>query len=79
MKITPLKFSVVGSGEFPLDMLRYDGVYPLTEGDANLIRKEEERRTVWLVKPDGDMHWIPNIKRWKSFGWTFLEGPVEIF
>lgn len=78
MKLLPIQISVTGSNPFPIDMLRYDGCYPLSEGDANLIRSSLEegltkRTTIVLLKPNGYQHWTPNYKRWKSYGWEVVE------
>lgn len=77
-KLAPFKLSVVGSGEFPIDMLRYDGCFPLSEGDSALISKSlricpSEKTTVVLLKPNGYKHWTPNYARWKSYGWEVIE------
>lgn len=77
MKLMPIQITVRGSGEFPIDMLRYDGCFPLSEGDARLIRDSfdgfAKKRTVVLLRPHGYKHWQPSFKRWKSFGWEVVE------
>jgi len=74
------KFSVNGNGEFPFDMLRYDGCYPRGDDDAhrihNTIRTESntppkgsEREPIVLVHIGVRKHWEPTAGRWSSFGW----------
>lgn len=78
-KLIPIKISVCGSGEFPIDMLRYDGCFPLSEEDSNLITLTLRTERKWrptkivLLKPNGYKHWIPSYTRWKSFGWEVIE------
>lgn len=77
-----VEFTVEGSGEFPVDMLRYDACYPATEAldvpaiaasyanESNLPRK---RRVVLRVKPlMGEKHVNLTPDRWASFGWRFI-------
>ena len=60
-------FKVTGASEFPMDMLRYDAVYPRTSEDASNIGAgqwhKRERRTI-EIKGEGC---TPD--RWASFGW----------
>jgi len=70
-------FDVEGAGEFPTDMLRYDGAYPSdTESAMKLLnpyRGSSEdyrdfirnRRIVHLTCVDRE----PTNDRWASFGW----------
>lgn len=64
------KFTVVGTGEFPFDMLRYDRCWPRLESEivalaphhrGSLIR---ELRSVTLIGLNE-----PTDGRWASFGW----------
>lgn len=87
LKLIPIKISVTGSGEFPIDMLRYDGCFPLSEGDSGLIESSYSHSIaspeagefppikikVILLKPNGYKHWTPSYSRWKSFGWEVIE------
>jgi hypothetical protein len=71
----PIEFVVVGRGEFPVDMLRYDSCYPADSSAVEAIttprnpdwtkvrlRTHKERK---MLTPD----------RWTSFGWVIeLEG-----
>lgn len=61
--------TVVGSGTFPFDMLRYDNAWPSREDDASAMyphrdRAKERREvricTLYSFTPE----------RWQSFGWA---------
>jgi hypothetical protein len=63
-------YSVTGSGAFPLDMLRYDQAWPVTQeavlGVEGRVRGQGGHpRTVQLAS-----HYPPTPARWQSFGWT---------
>lgn len=68
---------VVGFGEFPFDMLRYDSCCPNAQEDVNKIdaRERGEMRAVvvrrWECQPSD---WTPD--RWRSFLWGF-SGPFR--
>ena len=77
-KETSTLFTVIGQGEFPLDMLRYDGCYPQCESDSATMRKDGLRE-VTLQKTLDRGHpnrshriWSPTVGRWNSFGWAVL-------
>lgn len=78
-KLAPFKISVSGSGEFPIDMLRFDGCFPLSEGDSNLISSSlragyvNVKTKVVLLKPNGYKHWSPSYSKWKSAGREIVE------
>ena len=58
------------SGQFPVDMLRYDGCYPSAEQEMYAIcGRNREQATVHLtrVHPGKDAHLTD--ARWRSFGW----------
>jgi len=69
------RFTVMGKGEFPWDMLRTDQAFPATTEDAFAMPKpldEEGRRmlrAVTLVTRTNRAHWLPTFDRWRSFGW----------
>ena len=72
------RFTVMGKGEFPFDMLRYDSCCP-TDSDSVLNlhvetatgpRKPRDARSVTLRTVKGDKRWRPTYKRWASFGWV---------
>ena len=69
-------FTVGGTGEFPVDMLRYDEAFPATSADASAIalrtddlRANESRRVVRLLT---HRRLGPTLGRWQSFGWCVL-------
>jgi hypothetical protein len=78
MRNKTIHFTVAGTGRFPIDMLRYDGCYPLEGKDAAKIensfdlqaRREMGRYEVELVthSPNG-----PTIERWNSFMWGVVD------
>lgn len=66
-------FAVIGSGAFPMDMLRYDRCWPVDSNDAaNLtdynssVDLSLKRRAVVL----GTVADRNTPDRWSSFGWT---------
>lgn len=72
MRKFQVEFTVVGWGEFPIDMLRYDGCFPLTEKDTAAMA-EQGTREVTLNKTLNRHHatnWSPTAGRWESFGWV---------
>lgn len=76
MKRTPDKFYVIyyvvqGSGDFPIDMLRYDRSCPASESDSHQIERFELRR-VALTRFSAAGKSGPNEARWKSFGWRVV-------
>ena len=65
-------FTVEGMGEFPLDMLRYDGAWPYSTEDVYKMRHDiRERRSIRLVTGSDNS---PCIGRWNSFMWSAKEG-----
>lgn len=76
-------FKVVGHGEFPMDMLRYDSCFPQSEQDSGKILG-----TTWANRENNDRvevgiaRYVPykgtevTRARWESFGWTVI-GEVE--
>lgn len=64
------RYTVEGSGYFPLDMLRYDSSYPATsEAVDGLNGLQEQQRTVELGCVN-HKKWEPTVGRWNSFGWS---------
>lgn len=62
---------VEGSGEFPIDMLRYDSCCPATEADSGTIERQDERRVVKLRR--FSRAGAPaTAARWQSRGWKVL-------
>lgn len=77
---------IMGSGEFPLDMLRYDSCSPATEEDSGIIRSTFG----WHRSNLMDGNWVVLVKkvlrekrrkndnvftagRWNSFGCSVME------
>lgn len=65
------KFKVKGRGQFPFDMLRYDGCYPHSSVDAAALSESRERRTVKLVMQSRN-DFGPTVERWASFCWEVV-------
>ena len=63
---------VEGSGDFPMDMLRYDSAFPATEHDSAIAQNYHDRRSVALllrgVNDSG-----PTVRRWSSFTWQVVD------
>jgi len=83
VKVYERVFVVVGSGEFPLDMLHYDSAFPATERDAGIAQQHSERRRV-VIKSRRIADAAPSIDRWASFGWRverefFEQADAECF
>ena len=67
----PRYFIVRGSGEFPVDMLRYDKAWALTGvGEPGAFR--HPARDVVCASGDGHIL-VPSEGRWESFGWQVVE------
>jgi hypothetical protein len=70
-------FEVTGNGEFPIDMLRYDGAFPSRGVDASTIRRSfHDRSDRWVIQLTSVFH-APTVGRWQSFGW--LVGDIGSF
>lgn len=67
---------------FPIDMLRYDGLHPYREEDSGKIYRAineaepwegtDEVRTV-LLAGTKNPGWNPKKERWLSFGWSVVD------
>jgi hypothetical protein len=67
----PRYFIVRGTGDFPVDMLRYDKAWALTGvGDPNDFNHPV--RDVVCATGDGHIL-VPSEGRWESFGWEVVE------
>lgn len=67
-----VRFAVEGSGDFPIDMLRYDGAFPATERDSYKISEFDHRRVELEAWADGPSTRVPTEDRWKSFLWKVV-------
>lgn len=83
-KLYIVSFSVRGSGEFPFDMLRYDGCHPVNESQARDIARTYAKgdapltpRTVRLETRGRPRIWFPTEGRWNSFGWVVERESIE--
>jgi hypothetical protein len=65
-------FVVEGSGDFPVDMLRYDSAFPLFERDSYIAMHEaaKTRRVVLMSRRVNDNP--PTAERWRSFCWNVV-------
>lgn len=61
---------VEGRGDFPFDMLRYDGSRPFREEDSHAMAHSERRRVI-LVRHSVNASQA-TVLRWQSFGWEVL-------
>lgn len=71
-------FAVKGSGEFPVDMLRYDACYPASQDDSVKLSRRLERRTVCLERRIANRGPVPTVDRWSSFGWCVLADTIAV-
>lgn len=72
----PFYFTVCGSGDFPVDMLRYDACWPYNGEDSAAIQPiayagKKELRSVVLETNNPN---APTIARWNSFTWYAVHG-----
>lgn len=69
----PRPFTVVGSGRFPIDMLRYDACWPASSTDSEAVQHsmahgtDRDVYTVRLTQAAG--YHAPTDQRWASYGW----------
>lgn len=69
-----LRVTVAGSGEFPVDMLRYDSCWPSDqEAVSNAFCSDLEYRTVEVSKYAMTKETDFTAGRWASFGWKVLD------
>lgn len=73
-----VRYAVVGSWPFPLDMLRRDNAVPASVADEALVHALSQESaperglepvTINLVIRDADRFTRPCTERWVSFGW----------
>ncbi len=67
---TLYRYTVSGTWEFPIDMLRHDYAFPDSETESNNISNSGTgtQRSVRLRS-----HHAPTPGRWESFGWKVVE------
>ncbi len=76
-----MTFTVLGRGDFPFDMLRYDACFPMDTEDARGLRTPENEgghRMITLQRYVPDKHRIPALARWKSFGWVVDVSTIDV-
>lgn len=73
-----MTFRVKGSGQFPMDMLRYSNCKPKTECDAESVKAlpadwpgPREIELVRIAPNIGAVRFVAE-ERWKAFGWEVL-------
>ncbi len=79
-KFEILTYEVEGTGEFPIDMLRYDSAWPYSADDALKISLQPHdgdayfnRHTVRLSTYSNNDRWKINTPaRWRSFSWEVV-------
>lgn len=70
------RFTVEGTGQFPLDMLRYDRCFPAKGEDAISMANDHIRvpRRIQLdVRHPFKGDRMVTRERWASFGWTLVQ------
>ena len=74
------EFIVVGIGQFPFDMLRYDSCWPADQESAICLSCSDEdhpdffkAREVRLMRYVSEKKEPPARARWASFGWRIKE------
>lgn len=66
-----ITLTVVGSHEFPIDMLRFDSCWPKTGDDAEKIRKSFGASSWPEYEVTLQSNFSPpTVKRWNSFGFA---------
>lgn len=72
------RFTVEGSGEFPLDMLRTDQCWPAGADDAARISAHYWMADPFLLRSraitlETAGKYVPNRQRWSSFRWRVVD------
>ena len=62
-------YTVVGQGQFPFDMLRYDQAWPEDAGHSMTERRYEDPATRLPREQKLIGLATPTVDRWASFGW----------
>lgn len=66
------EFTVLGTGHFPLDMLRYDACWPMTGEDVCSMVLVSRNRPSEASPIRMASHRAPTVDRWASFGWKVI-------
>lgn len=60
---------ISGSGQFPVDMLRYERAYPASENDSYAIAETfNGKSSVWSIHVTKTTNAPWTVERWHSFG-----------
>lgn len=76
------RVEVTGKGMFPIDMLRHDQCFPISESDSEIIRhsfriiRSDDVDRIVALGHWGPSSWSPTAERWKSYGWTVTHHEV---
>ena len=77
------KILVEGSWSFPIDMLRYDQLFPRGSEDSYYIMEsflpDAQTKKPYRIELLGLKHhsyWKPTEERWRSFGWKVVEHKI---
>ena len=73
MKSTLRYFTVMGSGECPYDMLRFDECWPVRAEDAARIHYYPGERRHREITMASYANYAPTVARWSSFTWACTE------
>jgi hypothetical protein len=71
----PIRQTFAGRSSFPVDMLRYDNCYPVSELDSNTIASSLRARGFgndgheFQVTVETTSRFEFTLARWESFGW----------
>ncbi len=82
MKYYVYEVTVEGSGDFPVDMLRYDSCYPATSDDVinigtNQYSDRGQRKVTIRTHCHGRSTQPFHVDRWRSFQWNVLSGTAR--
>lgn len=69
------KYKVMGRGDFPWDMLRYDRVWPLSTPEPHRLDSDEAWGKVRTVEVAG-LGCTPD--RWSSFLWSVVDRETAV-
>jgi len=78
------KVIVQGKGTFPVDMLRYDGLYPNDTQSVMEIAKAKDPNFEFKLSNEvilvgwHEKGWEPTEARWASFLWNVLQHTIEV-
>jgi hypothetical protein len=72
------QYTVVGSGAFPVDQLRYDSCWPAdTESAIRMFRDRHDEEYRDEREINIESHNPPTEDRWNTFGWRIKENSLR--